>query len=141
MILNIPHLFIKSYRWNYLLKQQSINYSAVQSFLVYMSSLYVGFITPGRLGEFVKTLYLKSDKGINISKGFSSVLVDRLFDLYLLIILGFIGIWKFGILGKLSDLFIIYFDSLISPLIARREEFGLQINYLQFILLPFTIGS
>jgi len=88
-----------------------------------MSSLYVGFITPGRIGEFVKALYLKSDKGISISKGFSSVLVDRLFDLYLLIILGFIGIWKFGILGKLSDLFIILsiFIVLIPLIILNKQ--------------------
>ena len=68
-----------------------------------MSSIYIGFVTPGRLGEFVKAVYLKSDKGLSLSKGMSSVLVDRLFDLYLLIILGLIGIWKFDILGKLSN--------------------------------------
>ena len=107
MTLNIPHLFIKSCRWNILLKQQAINYSSVQSFLVYMSSLYVGFITPGRVGEFMKVLYLKSDKGISVSKGFSSVLVDRLFDLYLLVILGFIGIWHFDVLGKISSSFFV----------------------------------
>ena len=121
--LNIPHLFIKSYRWNLLLMQQKINYSPVQSFMVYMSSLYIGFITPGRFGEFVKTLYLKSDKGISLSKGFSSVLVDRMFDLYLLIILGFIGIWQFSALVKFSDAFIILFIIIIiSPLFMLNKQ-------------------
>ena len=88
-----------------------------------MSSLYIGFVTPGRFGEFVKTLYLKSDKGISLSKGFSSVLVDRLFDLYLLIILGFIGLWQFGVLGKLSDAFMILaIIVLISPLIMLNKQ-------------------
>ena len=64
MVLHIPHLFTKSYRWNLLLKQQNINYSPVQSFLIYMSSLYIGLITPGRIGEFVKVYYLKSDKDV-----------------------------------------------------------------------------
>ena len=123
IILNIPQLFFKSCRWNFLLKQQRITYSPVQSFLVYMSSLYVGFITPGRLGEFVKTLYLKSDKGIPLSKGFSSVLVDRLFDLYLLIILGFIGIWRFGILGKLSEASLIFtIIVILAPLIMLNKK-------------------
>ena len=121
--LNIPHLFIKSYRWNFLLMQQKINYSPVQSFMVYMSSLYIGFITPGRFGEFVKALYLKADKGISLSKGFSSVLVDRLFDLYLLIILGFIGLWQFGGLGKLSAVFMILgIIVLTSPLIMLNKQ-------------------
>ncbi len=123
IVINIPHLFIKSYRWNFLLKQQGINYTPVQSFLVYLSSLYVGFLTPGRLGEFVKTLFLKSDKGVSISKGFSSVLVDRLFDLYLLITLGFIGIWKFGILGELSNSFFVLTITIVfTPLIMLNKQ-------------------
>ena len=40
-----------------------------------MSSIYVGIVTPGRIGEFVKAFYLKSNKGISISKGISSVLI------------------------------------------------------------------
>ena len=123
LTLNIPHLFIKSYRWNLLLKQQNINYTPVKSFLVYMSSLYIGFVTPGRFGEFIKTFYLKSDKKISFSKGFSSVLVDRLFDLYLLIILGFIGIWHFDILGTLSEIFLVLtIIILFTPLIMLNKQ-------------------
>lgn len=123
MILNIPQLFLKSLRWNRLLYVQGISYSKTSSFLTYMSSLYIGFVTPGRLGEFLKAVYLKSDKGISLSKGMSSVLVDRLFDLYLLIILGLIGIWKFDILGKLSNtslfLLIIFISS---PLLILNKQ-------------------
>jgi len=85
-----------------MLDAQSIQYNLKDSFIVYLAGIYAGIVTPGRLGEFLKAVYLKSDKGISLSKGMSSVLVDRLFDLYLLIILGLIGIWKFDILGKLS---------------------------------------
>jgi len=124
IILNIPHVFFKSLRWNLLLKQQSINYSQVESFLIYFSSLYIGFITPGRFGEIIKTFYLKSDKRISISKGFSSVLVDRLFDLYLLIILGFVGIWNFNIIGKLSEVFMILTIIVVFlPLISLNKQF------------------
>ena len=91
--------------------------------MIYASSLYIGFITPGRLGEFVKILYLKSDKAINYSKGFSSVLVDRLFDLYLLIILGFIGILQFDILGRFSDaLLILSVLVIMIPIIMLNKQ-------------------
>ncbi len=123
VILNIPQLFFKSYRWNFLLKQQGINYSSLQSFRVYLSSVYIGVVTPGRIGEFVKTLYLKSDKGISLSKGFSSVLLDRLFDLYFLIIMGFLGIWQLDILGKFSDaLLILSVAVLFTPLIMLNKH-------------------
>ena len=121
ILLNVPHIFIKSYRWNFLLRLQNIHYRFTKSFFIYMSGLFFSFITPGRLGEFIKVLYLKFDKGINLSLGLTSVLLDRLFDLVLLIFLAFLGIWYLGILeiffiqGFLSlsviiVLFIILFD-------------------------------
>jgi len=123
VVLNIPQLFFKSYRWGFLLKQQNINYSPIQSFLVYISSLYLGVITPGRVGEFLKAFYLKSEKGISISKGFSSVLMDRLFDLYFLIILGFIGIWRFDVLGELSGVFLVLTIIIVlTPLIMVNKS-------------------
>lgn len=97
ILLNIPQILLKFFRWNQLLRKQSIHYNLKNSFLVYLSSIYLGIITPGRFGEFIKALYLKSDKEISLSKGMASVLLDRLFDMYFLIILGVIGIWKFGV--------------------------------------------
>jgi len=136
MLINIPHLFIKSYRWNYLLRQQKIFIKPIQTYLAYLSSLYIGYITPGRIGEFIKVVYLKSEKNITISKGFSSVLVDRLFDLYLLIVLGVIGLWYFNIFEKLSTAFIyLFFIILFSPLLIFNRILTKRI-----INLIFTIS-
>ena len=109
-----------------MLGTQSIQYNLKDSFIVYLAGIYVGIVTPGRLGEFLKAVYLKSDKGISLSKGMSSVLVDRLFDLYLLIILGLIGIWKFDILGKLSNtsLFLLIIFVLFPLIILNKQLMG-----------------
>ena len=137
MGLNIPHLFIKSLRWNYLLRQQNICLTYWETFLPYMSSLYIGFITPGRVGEFIKAFYLKTYKGISLSRGFSSVLIDRLFDLYLLLILGSIGIWKFDILGKFSDAFLLLSALVILvPLIMFNKKLVMRMVK---ILYNFTV--
>ena len=123
IIMNIPQIFIKSLRWNYLLRQQNIQYSIIHSFLIYFSSIYVGFITPGRIGEFVKVLYLKSERGIGISRGFSSVLVDRLFDLYLLILVGSVAIWKLNLFGKLSiSFYMVSWIVVLLPLLVLRKS-------------------
>jgi len=106
-----------------MLGAQSITYNLKDSFIVYWAGIYAGFITPGRLGEFLKAVYLMSDKSITLSKGMSSVLIDRVFDLYFLIILGLIGIWKFDILGKLSNtsvLLLLIFIS--SPLLILNKQ-------------------
>jgi len=86
---------------------QAVHYSLKNTFLVYWSGVYAGIITPGKLGEFIKVIYLKADKGISISKGFSSVLMDRLFDMYLLTVLAFIGIWNFCEVEKISNISLI----------------------------------
>jgi hypothetical protein len=93
------------------------------SLIVYWASVYTGIISPGRLGEFIKAFYLKSDKGVSLSKGMSSVLVDRLFDMYLLIILGLLGIWQFDILGKLSSTsLLLLFILILSPLVILNKQ-------------------
>ena len=68
LILTLPQLFLKSYRWMLLMKQQKIIYSPKDSFLIYLSSIYIGVITPGRLGELSKAIYLKKEKNITIRR-------------------------------------------------------------------------
>jgi len=85
-------VFLKGVRWSYLLKMQGYSYSVWNCFLIYMGSLYWGNITPGRAGDFMKVLYLKEDLKLSVGTGMTSVLVDRVFDLYLLLILGCLGI-------------------------------------------------
>jgi glycosyltransferase 2 family protein len=92
IILNIPQLWSKSTRWQSLLAIQNKPIRNREAFLLYMSSLYLGFVTPGRLGEFAKAIYLRQEGITSISHGFSSVLVDRMFDLYLLFLLAMTGL-------------------------------------------------
>jgi uncharacterized protein (TIRG00374 family) len=108
LLLNILHIFFKSVRWNRLLERQSVSYSLKDVFLVYSGSIYAGIITPGRVGElFVKALYLKTEKSIPLSKGMASIFLDRLFDMYLLIILGILGIWRFNLFGMVSNVSVV----------------------------------
>ncbi len=92
ILINVPHLWLKSTRWQLLLAMQNKTIRNRETFLLYMSSLYFGVVTPGRLGEFAKAIYLKQAGITTISHGFSSVLVDRLFDLYLLFLLAMAGL-------------------------------------------------
>ncbi|NIV40223.1 MAG: UPF0104 family protein, partial [Anaerolineae bacterium] len=74
-----------------LLQMQGIAYAYNDSFLVFMAGVFLGLVTPGRLGEMSKALYLKQDVDVPLSEGLASVLVDRLFDLYAILILGAAG--------------------------------------------------
>jgi len=89
-ILSIIILFIfhisKSMRWQYILARQSINYKLLNCYLMYSAGLYAGVVTPGRLGDFIKALYLKKD-GHSAGKALASVFLDRILDLFFLFLI------------------------------------------------------
>ena len=102
---------------------QKIYIGLGKTFLIYLNSIYLGVITPGRIGEFTKVIFLKNVSNLDISKGFSSVLVDRIFDLYLLITIGLIGVWKFKLFGMISSGFNAVLIILIfSPLLILNKR-------------------
>jgi uncharacterized protein (TIRG00374 family) len=92
LLLILVMVLLKGVRWSYLLKMQGVSYPVWDSYLIYMGSLFWGTVTPGRMGDFMKVLYLKRDRKMGLGLGMSSVLVDRVFDLYILLILGCLGL-------------------------------------------------
>ncbi|MFC1825214.1 lysylphosphatidylglycerol synthase transmembrane domain-containing protein [Thermodesulfobacteriota bacterium] len=86
--LNLILVSIKTGRWFLLLKAQDISYSFPKAYLAYFSSVFIGLLTPGRLGELVRALHVNQDTNTSMVQSFPSVLVDRLFDLFALLIVG-----------------------------------------------------
>ena len=94
ILLAFPIMMIRAYRWQVVLKKMGIDYSFKNSFLVYLSSIYIGSFTPARLGEFSKVYYLKTD-GHAVVPGLVSVFFDRLADLGFLILVGLASLFYF----------------------------------------------
>ncbi len=113
--------FIKSFRWKILLQSQDIHYKYRDTFLSFTSSNFIAFITPGRLGEFAKVIYLRNDLGTALSRSISSVVTDRLFDVYILLFFGFFGIIKTGI-GSTVVLFVFILVSLLFPFLLFNKR-------------------
>src|SRR5262245_15160473 len=99
VLLNIPQIFMKAYRWRELLHSQRISFGIWPAFLSYFGSIFIGLLTPGRLGELIKALHVSKDCNVSNARALSSVLVDRLFDLYALLLMG-----GAALLSKGSDL-------------------------------------
>lgn len=90
ILLTFPLFFNKALCWNYIKKQQGIKYSLKDSFLMYCAGMYIGLLTPGRLGETSKALYLKKD-GYSMGKSLVSAILDRLSDFILLLVFLFLS--------------------------------------------------
>jgi uncharacterized protein (TIRG00374 family) len=92
--LNIPLISIKAGRWRYLMQVQGIRYGLTSSILAYFGSIFIGYLTPGRLGEFVRVFHVSHDCDVRPVRAFVSILLDRLFDLYALLATGAIALWS-----------------------------------------------
>lgn len=78
-------VLLKSIRWNLLMKQQKVSLPFFQSFYLYLWGFYYGVITPGRLGELAKVIYIR-DKFSSFGSSVVSVIIDRVFDILVLLI-------------------------------------------------------
>ena len=96
IVVSVPLLWIKALRWRLLLSWQGYHIRAWDAFLYYLSSISLGVITPGRIGEFSKIFYLKKAGISTVSQGLSSVFVDRLLDLSILIAVAMCGMLWLG---------------------------------------------
>lgn len=102
IVINLPMIFIKTIRWQAIMAAQKIRYPLRDAYLAYWSSIFIGFFTPGRLGEFVKAAHVSRDCRVSGGQALSGVLADRLFDLLALLLAG--GAALLALSGSEADL-------------------------------------
>ena len=101
-IILIPVLLALSYlnyytrflKWHYYLSILGINIAWKNSFIIFMSGLIMS-VTPGKVGELLKSYMLKKDYSEPVSKTAPIVLAERLTDFISLLILGIAGAYFF----------------------------------------------
>jgi len=84
--------FIRALRWDTFLKTLDINIPMKNSVSLFFAGLGFG-ITPGKLGEVIKSHLLKKDYNQSYSKTAPIVLVERYYDLVGLLLISVLGIW------------------------------------------------
>lgn len=90
--LNLLVMLLRSYRWVKLLEIQGHSLGVGEAYSSYLRSFYLGSITPARVGELFRVHYLMKYVDLNSAKAFSSILFDRVLDMYFILILGVIGL-------------------------------------------------
>ncbi|HTN83976.1 MAG TPA: lysylphosphatidylglycerol synthase transmembrane domain-containing protein [Sorangium sp.] len=102
--LNLLNIHLKVVRWDALLRAQGIRYPLGRAWASFMTSLYVGMLTPGRVGDLLRIRYLRHDLGVPYAEGLASVVMDRLCDLYVLAAFVAVGIARYSavIAGRLA---------------------------------------
>jgi uncharacterized protein (TIRG00374 family) len=126
-----PVILIKVWRWQSIMKTQNIHFSLYDCYLMYFVSLLLGVISPGKIGDFSRVLYLRQD-GNSWEKSFLSIILDRIFDVVSLIIIGYISMFFFiSIFSKaitlISVIFVILF--IIFFVILRNKRIMKKLFY------------
>ncbi len=88
--LNVLAIHFKVIRWRGLLATRRITYSLRKAWQAFTAVLYIGLLTPGRIGDVLRVRYLRADTGASYADGLASIAVDRICDVYVL--LGFVSI-------------------------------------------------
>lgn len=139
---NIPYFLMINCRWNMIMKTQGIEYSFKDSLIIYAIGFSAGVITPGKFGEFIKVFYLKND-GYPVVKSFWVTLLDRLFDLIVLVIVAYFSLFLFiKIFGEqifISSLLLGLIVSLIAILKYKKAVAKNLLEHVYQFLIPQKI--
>jgi uncharacterized protein (TIRG00374 family) len=86
---------VKAWRWNLLMNELGMASPPLSfSMALYMVGLYLGGITPGQSGDFIKAWYLK-ERGQPLAPALFSIVLDRLFDFVIMALLALLALVEF----------------------------------------------
>jgi len=120
-------------RWEYYLHVLNIKIPRGESFGIFMSSLAMA-VTPGKMGEVLKSYFLKSLHGVQMSKSMPIVFAERVTDSVALLIIAFMGAYVIGYEKKIIIMLALFFAAGIA-VIANRSASTKIIHLLERI--PF----
>tara|TARA_B110000014_G_scaffold263492_1_gene260432 strand:+ start:1533 stop:2465 length:933 start_codon:yes stop_codon:yes gene_type:complete len=110
------------FRWHLLLKNSDIQIPIKNSFGIYISGLGLS-ITPGQVGELVKSHLLKKQFKIPITKSAPIILIEKFYDLVGAMVASILGIWYFEN-GSYLILFGLFLLGIIFAFISSRKLFN-----------------
>jgi uncharacterized protein (TIRG00374 family) len=92
LLISFSLMPVRVFRWKVLLEKIRIHVPFRKLFPTYMAGMFVSNLTPGKVGEPIKSYLLKKTAGVSISKSLPSVFMEKIFDVFSTVTLSFMGI-------------------------------------------------
>ncbi len=130
-------VYLKSVRWNLLMRDQGVKLPLLETFYVYLWGFYFGVVTPGRIGEASKAIYTQ-DKFDTLGESFVSIFVDRVYDVAIRFVLLFIlyplysDLFAFQFIGFFILVLLIAIGIVI--LVRLRSIRNIVVKFSKFVL-------
>ncbi|MHB8580751.1 MAG: lysylphosphatidylglycerol synthase transmembrane domain-containing protein, partial [Ignavibacteriaceae bacterium] len=95
--LSLLNYFLRFLKWDYYLSIVKVKIKKIDSFFIFMSNLIMA-VTPGKMGELLKSYLVKEISGTPVSKTFPIIFVERITDFVSLIFITLVGayLYNFG---------------------------------------------
>jgi len=97
LLLSLFNYFFRFLKWDYYLSRVNVKIKKIDSFSIFMSGLIMS-VTPGKMGELMKSYLVKEVTKTPVSKTFTIVFAERITDFVSLIFITLVGayIYNFG---------------------------------------------
>lgn len=134
LVLTMLLLVLKGLKWKAVLNGMEKEISLTNAVHFYTIGLFLGNVTPGKVGDFSKALYLKDSVGV--ASGLASALLDRLIDVGILLLLSAVSALS---LLALYNTLLVPLPIVFAACLAFALLLFLLFNekYLRMILKPF----
>src|SRR5262245_46665511 len=87
---------LRGYRWKLLLRGAGTEISTRDSTEIIFISWLVNCLVPAKLGDVYRAYLLRLNKDVSLSRTFGTVFIERIFDLFAIVLLGLAaGFWSF----------------------------------------------
>jgi len=122
---------IRFFKWEYYLKLLKIDIKRKASYLIFMST-FVMSVTPGKMGEVLKSYLLREENGTPVSRSAPIILAERLTDFISVVLLCITGAFVFNY-GQSIVIGVGVFFIVCVMLISSRKTSLAIIRYLEKI--------
>jgi len=95
LALYVPFLAVKATRWRFICNDMKMPLVPADATRIYAIGLAAGTFTPGQAGDALKAWFLQ-DKGYPLGRALGSSVLDRIFDVAALAVLGLLGVTIYG---------------------------------------------
>ena len=95
LLLSLLNYVSRFFKWDYYLSIINVRIKKIDSFSIFMSGLVMS-VTPGKMGELLKSYMVKEISNVPISKTAPIILVERITDTISVILIALVGAYVFN---------------------------------------------
>jgi len=119
LLLSFSNYIMRFIKWHYYLNLLKIKIKVMDSFSVFTSGLIMS-VTPGKMGELLKSYLVKQITGVSISRTAPIIFAERITDFLSLVLIAVLGSFSYHV-GEAVSISVAVFFILLVVLIGQRS--------------------